>query len=301
MKKKKILVYILLVIIGVTVVDVVFRFIFTPFFYNPSINTKAGATYKFASCNEPAELVILGASRATHHYRSKQLEDSLGISVYNYGGDGRCTLYQYLCLIKAIANGGIKTVILDLSTHQIGNEWVNDRISDLYPYYWNNDTVRMMVNEVEKRDMRLFMLSSLIQYNSQYLNLIAPMNSEKGYIPIPYTGIPLDTAKRANPENVKLDENHFSKIGVKYLSRIVSLCKTTQIDLIICLSPSLDVYKSNEYFLDNLCRRYDVKYWNMTHMIEDPILFGDYNHLNDKGAELFTKEIIQRLKYSCQN
>ena len=301
MNKNKLLVYLLMVFVGVAAIDAVFRLVFSPIFDNPPINTKAGATYRFVSYHKPANLVILGASRATHHYRSEQIEDSLNISVYNYGGDGRSILYQYLCLLKAADNGDLRTVILDLSPAQIGNEWVEDRISDLYPFYWKNDTVRTMVDEVEKRNIRLLMLSSLIQYNSQYLNLVAPMNSVKGYIALPYTGIPVDLKEITNSESDGGIEDQYNEIGIKYLSRIVSFCRDANINIIVCLSPSLVLPQSDENYMLRICMSLGVECWNMTHDIIDPYLFSDYNHLNDKGANLFTMSVVNRLKDEMDN
>jgi len=294
MKKNKFLVYLLTVIIGVIVIDVIFRIIFTPIFNNPPINTKAGATYKFVSYNESANIIVLGASRASHHYRSEQMEDSLGAEVYNYGWDGRCVLYQYLCLIKGIKNGGLKTAILDISEPQLCDEWVEERISDLYPYYWKNDTVKMMVDEVNGKYKKLLMLSSLVQYNSQYLNLIAKVSDEKGYIPLPYTGNPLDTLENQIIEDSQ--EREYNSIALKYFDKIITLCKVHNVRLIVCLSPSLGVSKETEKRMQDLCNQKGVECWNLTDLINDPILFSDINHLNDKGAELFTNYIIEKLK-----
>lgn len=294
MKKSIFLVYLLTVIIGVVLIDVIFRVVFTPIFNNLPINTKAGATYKFVSSNQPANIIVLGASRANHHYRSEQMEDSLGVEVYNYGWDGRCILYQYLSLIKGIENGGLKTAILDISEPQLCNEWIEERISDLYPYYWKNDTVKMMVDEVNGKYKKLLMLSSLVQFNSQYLNLIAKVSDEKGYIPLPYTGKPFDTLE------IKIDEDsqerEYNSIALKYFDRTITLCKIHNVRLIVCLSPSLGVSKEAEKRLQNLCDQQGVECWNMTNYINDPVLFSDINHLNDKGAEIFTDYIIEKLK-----
>jgi hypothetical protein len=293
MKIKKFIVYLLVVIFGVVIIDVVSRIAFTPYFEKPPLQTKAGAIYKFAAYEEPANLIILGASRATHHYRSEQIEDSLNISVYNYGGDGRCSLYQYLCLLKGLSNGGLKIVILDLSSSQLSNEWVNDRISDLYPYYWINDTVRHMVDEVENRNMSWLMLSSLIQYNSQYLNMIAPMPSSKGYIPLPYTGKDLNVQDIINNTSEKIDNN---EIAIKYINKMAEICTKENIRFIICLSPSLNVSKNSEEDLESLCKHLKIECWNKTHSINNSVLFRDFGHLNDKGATIFTEDIIQMLK-----
>lgn len=296
MKKSKFLLYIVIVLIGVTIIDVAFRLIFTPLFSNPPLNTKAGAIYKFIAYKDPANIIILGASRANHHYISQQMEDSLGVSVYNYGWDGRCTLYQYLCLLRGIDNGGLNTVILDLSSAQLSKKWVDERICDLYPYYWENDTFKMMINEVEKKDMSLLMLSSLVQYNSQYLNFVAPMANVKGYSPLAYTGKALDITNISIQELEGHEEVLYSDVAIKYLFKMFKLCNEKNIRFVVCLSPSLHVSSADAKYLTSLCESNNITCWNLTEYITDPFLFSDFNHLNDKGAKLFTTEIIRKIK-----
>ena len=302
MKNRKLIEYIVLVVVGVVIVDVFFRLIFAPIFNNPPLNTKAGNTYKFVSYKKPAEIAILGASRANRHYRSRQIMDSLGVSVYNYGSQGRCIFYQYLCLLRGIENGGLRTVILDLADAQLSKEWVNGRISDLYPYYWESDEVKRIVDEVEGKDMGVFMLSALIQYNSQYFNFVAPMVNDNGYIPLPYTGKSFDvnvSKKDKKTDNIKKEietDNSHSEIAIKYLIKISSICKNNDIKFVVCLSPSLGVSEEIEKYLISLCSKNGITCWNKTHYLSDTKLFYNATHLNDKGAEIFTKEIVNMLK-----
>lgn len=293
MGKSKFLVYLFAVIIGVAVIDVIVRIVFTPIFENPPINTKASATYKFISQTEPTNLAILGASRANHHYRSEQIEDSLGISVYNYGWDGRCILYQYLCLLSAVKNGDLKMVLLDLSESQLSDKWVVERISDLYPYYWTNRDVSEIIDRVEGNRIKYFMISALVQYNSQYLNFLASIEDVKGYTPLKYTGKALDLNELQNIEN---DEMKYNEIALFYLKRISQVCKEKNIEIVVCLSPSLSVRKESEERLIKICDKFDLVVWDYTSFVTDPSLFSDYDHLNDKGAELFTGDVINRIK-----
>ena len=45
--------------------------------------------------NDNTEIVILGSSRASHHYVPSILTDSLGMSCVNLGMDGKGILYNY--------------------------------------------------------------------------------------------------------------------------------------------------------------------------------------------------------------
>ena len=281
MKNYKFLIYFIIVFGGIIIIDIVIR-----------------AKYSFVSYNEPANIIILGASRANHHYRTIQIEDSLGMSAFNYGWDGRCILYQYLCLLRGIENGELKTVILDISEAQLSNEWVNDRISDLYPYYWKNDTIKDMVDKVEKKSTNYFLLSSLVQFNSQFSILFSHENNIKGYAPLQYTGKPVIIVPESRNEGIgELNNKDFySNIALEYFEMIVKICRERKINLYVCLSPSLSVTKIHENYLENLCKKYDVICWNKTHYITDPLMFSDLSHLNDEGSKIYTAEIIRLIK-----
>lgn len=290
--------YIFIVVLATVVVDAICRLVFQGLFNNPQENSKLFSIYKFESCEAPAEVVILGASKANHHYDVRQVEKTLNISAYNYGWDGSSIINQYLCLIKAINNGGLKVAILDLSPSQMGYEWVHERISDYWPYYWKNDTVRSIVNEVEGKDMRYLLSSSLIQYNSQLFNCFLHVNQYKGYNPLPFKGIPIKPIKSLVP----VDEfkqsliRETSPVAVKYLKRMRSICAEKNIELIICISPTLNYSSGNEDYLKELASLCKIECWDMSRDVTDGHLFSDEIHLNEKGAQLFTKHIIERLK-----
>lgn len=287
---KQLVKYILYVFIGVTVIDLAYRLVCDYFYQHPKKDSFILENYTFIHCNTPYQCVILGASTAKHSYVSQQIEDSLNISTYNMGWNGRSVLYQYLSLMKAIKNGGLELAILNLSTSQMRDNWVKDRISDLYPYYWHNDTIREIVNEVEDRNMDILMCSSLIQFNSKLDNMLRSEKSVKGYIPIPYSGKPAKVNSTATLNKGKKD---FNLIAVKYFQEMAKECEKNKVRFIVCLSPSLDTTETEIAILKDLCDSSNVEMWNMVHVIRDPFLFKDGDHLNEKGAELFTQMFIE--------
>lgn len=290
--KYRLITYLLLVFIGTAICDFACRLIFTPIFQNQTSDTEIGANNKYISYKEPANLIILGDSRANHHYISALMEDSLDRTVYNYGFDGKCIFYQYLCLLRAIENGGLQTVLLDLSPAQISEERLEQEMSGLFLYYWYNDTAKTIVNEVQGRYYNIILASSLVQYNSEFLHLFSKIPNVKGYSPLPYTGKAIDTTKEVEV----LNDNYYSENAKKYLQRIKKVCSDNHIRLIVCISPALNFHPETEKYLENLCLDYDIECWNKTHFISDPLLFRDLVHINEKGAFVYTQEIIRMLQ-----
>jgi hypothetical protein len=217
------------------------------------------------------------------------------MKVFNYGFEGCSIIHQYLSLLRAIDNGGLQLAILDLSAAQLEEEWVYDRLSRYYPYYWRNDTIMNIIDDVEGRDMRFLMCSSLIQYNSQLFNLFIKDKQYKGYSPLPYTGTPF-IAINSNEEDVPSDINKMEKsicsIAKKYLIKMQEECDKNDIKLVVCISPSLFPSDGN---IEILCKKYDIECWNMCGSVDNPLYFSNETHLNEKGAEAFTGLLVNRI------
>ena len=286
---KRLFVYFLSVIMGVCVIDITYRIVCSYNYTYPSNDSSVKTDYTFIHCDIPCKMVFLGASYTQHSFVTQQVEDSLRIPAYNMGWAGRCVYYQYLSLMKAIHNGGLETAVLSLSLSQLSDSWIYDRVSDLYPYYWYSDTIRGIVNEVKGKNMDILMCSGLIQFNSTLANFFRSQKNMKGYIPLKYTGHP---AKKTPDKNI----DTINPIAVKYLEKMANECKNNNVRFIVCLTPNLRMKDKEIHSLVNLCDSIGIEIWNMTHTIRDPYLFKDDTHLNEKGAEQFTSEFIERFR-----
>lgn len=288
--------YILIVFIGVAIIDIAGRFLFQYLFSHPRKDSRIEAIYKFIFHHDRDDIIIIGASRADRHYASQQIEDSLHVKVFNYGFEGCSIIHQYLSLLRAIENGGPQLVILDLSEAQLGEEWVYDRLSRYYPYYWRNDTIMSLIDDVEGRDMRFLMGSSLIQYNSQLFNLFIKDKQDKGFSPLPYTGTPFiaNASKMgsASPDIKKMGKS-ICPIAKKYLVKIQEECDKNNIKLVVCISPSLFPSDGN---IELLCKKQGILCWNMCSSVDNPLYFSNETHLNEKGAEAFTGLLVKRIR-----
>ena len=290
--------YIFFVLCGFAILDVSSRFIFGYFFEHPGKDSRIEAVYKFVFHENPDNLVILGASRADRHYASQQIEDSLKISLFNYGFEGCSIVHQYLSLLKAIENGGLKLVILDLSTAQLEEEWVHDRNSRYYPYYWKNDTIKNVINKVEGKNMSFYMLSSLFQYNSQLFNLFIKDKQYKGYSPLPFKNSAVEKIVSDKDPLVEYKEieHSVSPLANAYLGEMKKECEIHNIKFVVCISPSFVISEGNDRYIENLCKNINIDCWNMSTTVEIPTFFSDETHLNEKGAELFTGFLIKKIK-----
>jgi hypothetical protein len=138
-----------------------------------------------------ADFLILGSSRADHHYHPGVIEDKLKISCHNAGRDGFDIFYHYAILKASLSRYKPEIVILDLNTEDFRKlKDSYDRLSALLPYYKDHPEIREIV-DLKSRIERIKMLSRIYPFNST-LSYIILGNTEynrkrrneiNGYVP----------------------------------------------------------------------------------------------------------------------
>lgn len=253
------------------------------------------------------DVVVIGSSKASHHYVPSILSDSLGMSVYNGGQDGCFFLYQN-CLINMLMDRyHPKMIIWDIQPSSFygkntATEYQNFRY--LSPYYHKNKWATEYINS-ESEKMRFRMLSEMFAYNSKSLNYLFPLishtsSTHEGYLPLENEGYAYpslhEVSKISEEDYVPMEDR------LALLEKTILRCKKEHIRLFLFISPEYSI-KPHAYQLAvndlqelaNIngvdCHDYssDIVFMN------DSTFFKDSNHLNDKGARLFTNRILNNL------
>ena len=253
------------------------------------------------------DMLILGASTTTHHYIPSLFEDSLQMSVRNLGKDG-AFLYCQICQLSLILERYTPKVILwdihdDCLSHNL--DWGDFmEISDYFPYQLN-DISRSVVKEMG-RFQPVSMQSWLYRYNSklpEYLfSFVSGRNSQKGYVPLPADqGYAIDVSETKAAENLNQKK-------VELLEEVLALCKEKGCRVILATSPRLaddGVQQTEQYrVLCSITERMDIPYFNHhtdPRFFNETALFRDTDHLNEKGAMLYTGHIIEDLNQVLSN
>lgn len=290
--------FIPLVVLVIAVLDIANRAFCQYAYSNVPENSTMEGNYIYQLNNRQSDVLVVGASRAVHHYNTPMMEDSLGLKCFNAGMDGEGIVYQYLSICRALQNRPLKYVLLDLGESQVDGQW--DFQTNSYKiYYWQNDSARAYFNSVEPLYKRLFMLSSFYQYNGRLVNAIrcfAPSDNRtnKGYSAIPCNGNPSDYVFGEKDEPFSISEE-----GLDYMKRIVNLCKDNNVELIICLSPTLTCNPSYTKCIYEFAKQNSVRLFDNTNnpnFVYDRYLFKDAVHMNEVGADKYTKNLITYLK-----
>lgn len=249
-------------------------------------------------CNQTQEnILIFGSSKAIHHYDPRIVEDSLHMSCYNCGNDGNgiILLYGRYKMIKERYTP--KIILYDVTSgfDLVQND--NHKYIDWLRPYYNRQGIDSLFWSVDYTE-RYKMLSQMYRYNSKILQLIAdnfaPQQQDiKGYRPI-------NKVMEYEPE-IKSNDTplQYDSLKLFYLEQLIKECNG-KTQLIFFISPQYKKTKSDEYQpLSNLCKRYNVPLLNHNNdeeFIYSKDYFYDSVHLNEKGATIYTKKIIDELK-----
>ena len=163
--------------------------------------------------------------------------------------------------------------------------------------------MRAFVDEQQGKKMKYLLSSSFVQYNSMlfdilYTGYIRKADDSNGYIELEYTGkeCVLDSAE------VSSGQLALNQVGELYLQRIVDVCKENNIRLILCDAPRMKCHNQQfDKYLKGFAEENCIEFWNYSDyepILSDLRYFYDPIHINGPGADIFTLDLISRLRDS---
>lgn len=301
---KKFLLKVLLFFACVVVMD----FAFGRFFSFLRTHAKGGST---ANCEYIAnraidDIIILGSSRATHHYVPQIIVDSLGMSCYNCGEEGNGVVLAYGRLKMLTGRYRPKLVIYEITPgYDYGTTEPNSKYLGYLRAYYNKDGISEIFDDFDDEQSWLKMQSKMYQNTSRLLpdlvdNVLGRDNNQ-GYSPL---NGKLNESKRLSTPVDRI-AMEVDSLKLSYVEELIKLCQENDIPLLLMMSPWYN-YGDNLIEYEpamQLCEQYKVPIFNS---INDSIIasnaemFQDLSHLNCKGAEMYTSNLIPIIKKHIQ-
>lgn len=246
------------------------------------------------------DVVILGSSRAHHHYDAPLMSDILGLDVYNAGYDGNGIVLAYGILSMILERYNPQLVVFDVEAAFDINVYEPDNnhiryLGYLKPYY-RNATVAGIFKDISSEEWYK-VHSGMIRYNTTILSMCADYNrsydkSMRGYAP-------LEGQYIGEPETKKADvEVDYFKLA--YVEKLIKLAKDKKVPLLIIASPMYGAESSYDVkAVIDICKTQGVPfldYYSVNEYNNHKDWFKDSMHLNEIGAEQFTKELCEVFK-----
>ena len=253
------------------------------------------------------QVLVIGSSRATHHYIPKQMEEKLKRSVFDCGMDGCYFLYQTAVIDCILNRYSPELIIWDEVSPNVFDGGIKDadnltRLSKLNSYYDINQYVNNLI-QLKSKFEKYKMYSKLYRYNSCLFNYgSAFLRSKgtlerKGYLPLYGIDKTLQQPKQRYIEDICYQEN------VELFKHVLELCSKKKVPLVISFSPcftddnALKTLQCKK--LLEIAREFNVPVIDFYHhpdFMSDSNLFWDTGHLNDEGAKLFTERFCDELE-----
>ena len=254
-----------------------------------------------AALVQESDIIIMGSSRANHHYVSSVLADSLGLTVYNAGVDGNGIVLASGVYAMMTSRYTPKVIIYDVEPTFDINVYSEDGnntryIGGLRPYF-ANDKVRGIITRVDPVE-RYKEISSMFRYNSKIFDLLKDQFVVGGYVEDGF--VPLQGKMTKEPE-IKSDgkPTQTDEMKLEFMEEFVAELSKSNIHLIVTASPKYGAVSSEVFEpVKEICSRYGVEFWDYYCVPEFQKLeyFKEQMHLNETGAKYYSAFLSQRLK-----
>ncbi len=253
------------------------------------------------------DVMILGSSKASHHYIPSIIQDSLKLTCYNGGRDGSFISYANAAVNSILKRYQPKVIILDVLDDEFEARSYNipDRLSALLPYYRTHPEIRDIV-DMKSPFEKYKLLSNLYTFNTLLMPAITGATDFKnkkdaedkmlGYIPW----------KESYQGNISLVDSHNEKLDsnkIKGLANIIAACNEKKVKLVVVVSPTYKKFDQNYNptvaLIQQMADSSKTPFWNYlqdTTYLNHKELFLDIRHMNNGGATIFTEDILRRLK-----
>lgn len=245
------------------------------------------------------DVLIMGSSRASHHYVPQILEDSLGLSCFNGGQDGNGIVMQYGRWKMLSERKVPKLIIYDIepSFDMVEND--NERYIDRLKPFAGDKTVRAYMASLFPME-GLKLTSSMYRYNYKFLEILSDCvvspAIQKGYIPL--KGHIRQEMKEAKSEGTKAP-TELDAVKLEYLEKLISEVQGAGCRMVLVSSPYWRGH-TQTYFssIEALAKKYGVAFLNYdgSDLAGNPDYFADSMHLNDEGAHVFTSDLSEKLR-----
>ena len=251
------------------------------------------------------DILILGSSRAEHHFVPRIISQNIGLSVYNCGLGGEGLLFSLIQLKESLKRYKPKFILVEVSPNVLLDLESKEKLQILKPFY-NKDPLIYETLTAGKVFEKVKFLSSIYPYNSTILSLIKgcfkpKTDSLNGFKPL--VGI-IDTSRLSNKIDIMFPGPTIPSEKFITLKQLIALCCNNNIKIAIVSSP---VYQMNKNFdgmmtqIKRMCLQqnknvYFLDYSRYKSLYKQPVYFKDNLHLNYNGAKIFSEAISKELK-----
>jgi hypothetical protein len=264
-------------------------------------NAKGGFTQRDTYICDKLEtdFLLMGSSRCVRHYNPQIITDSLGMPCYNSGQMGNGVILNYGRLRMIDERKKPKFVIYDITPDFdifVGDD--NHRYLTWLKQHYERNGISDIFESIDDTE-KYKMTSQLYRYNSRIIELMTdylhPISDARadGFSPLKgemdKTKIKIGGEKGKTPivDNFKLD----------YINKLID--ELDGVKLYFVVSPKWYGMDSAQFKpIIEICQERGIPFIDFSNnpkYVHQDIYFKDGNHMNAKGADEFTKDLLKCL------
>ncbi len=256
--------------------------------------------------------LIIGSSRAFHHYVPSIINDSLNTDFYNCGRDA-FFLSENCCAINAI----LKRYTPEHIVWEINDSYFYgdkpERLNMLYPYIKYDKYIENIIYENDNSfSNHIKMHSSLYRYNTVGFRILwrmlSPGQPSEAFRQGGYKGLEKKMGSFLILKDADLstyNDNNLNHRKIRLFEEIVKKTCGAGCNLTVVMSPRFENFQgqmtTSTKIIKGICKKYGVQFLDnrqLQFFMEHPELFYDESHLNSEGAIIYTKLFASQLRRS---
>lgn len=246
-----------------------------------------------------ADIIILGSSRAVHHYVPTIIEDSIGLSCYNCAYDNQGIINMYGRYKMIAKRKKPKYVICEiLPSLDIFKDVDDIKYLNSFKPFRDNPELAEIIKDYSP--IEYFKTNSYIyRYNTFIFQILKDyiqsgrLYADKGFSPI-------KGRMNYNPEPYKETIGEVDTLKVKYVYKLVETTKRDNVRLFFAASPRYNAHEDLSLTIIKEISKKEqipfISFYTDTSLNTNKTLFKDRAHLNETGAFEYTKKFVKRLK-----
>lgn len=296
---KRFIVQIIAFLLVIVVVDMASGYIFR----HIESNAKGGFTYRdnYICDKMETDILVSGSSRCVRHYNPQIITDSLGMSCYNAGQMGNGIILNYGRLRMIDERKRPFVIIYDLHPAfdlLIGDD--NHRYLTWLKSHYERNGISDIFNSVDKTE-RLKMLSRMYRYNSRWVEImmdyLQPISDARsdGFSPLK------GKIDRMKIHTVDHREKHgyvSDDLKLWYIEKMIE--ESSNSKLFIVVSPIWYGMDTLQFApVKELCQKKGIPFIDFSNnpkYVGNNEFFKNGSHMNEKGADEFTRDLIEFIK-----
>lgn len=248
------------------------------------------------------DILISGSSRCVRHYNPQIISDSLGLGCYNSGQMGNGIILNYGRLRMISERKKPTVVIYDLQPGfdlLVGDD--NHRYLTWLKSHYEREGVADIFNSVDKTE-KYKMMSQMYRYNSRLIELLTdrfhPITEARddGFSPLKGE---LDPSKirRGNSLPAKRVKLKFDPLKEEYIQKMIDEAAGSKLYFVV--SPIWYGMDTLEFQpVKEICRERGIPFIDFSNdpkYVHKDKWFKDGNHMNERGADEFTRDLVKFL------